>query len=61
VVGDSVTAADFVIAFTLDWGNESRLLDDCPVLLAYCKRMYAGSKAAPRISEALVAIQAAGV
>lgn len=59
-VGDGVTVADFVIAYTLDWGNELRLLDDCPVLLAYFKRMYARPKAAPRIFEALAAIRAAG-
>ena len=31
VAGDSVTVADFVMAYTLDWGNEAKLLDGCPV------------------------------
>ena len=53
VVGDSVTVADFVAAYTLDWGNENQLLDDCPQLLAYMKRMYARPNAPPRIAAAL--------
>ena len=56
VVGDSVTVADFVLAYTLDWGNEDRLLDDCPRLLAYMKRMYARPSAPLRIAEAFAAI-----
>ena len=56
VVGDSVTVADFVLAYTLDWGNEDKLLDDCPQLLAYMKRMYARPKAPARIAEAFAAI-----
>ena len=47
VVGDSVTVADFVAAYTLDWGNENQLLDDCPQLLACMKRMYARPNAPP--------------
>ena len=39
--GDSVSVADFVMAYTLGWGNEDKLLDGCPQLLAYLKRMYA--------------------
>jgi predicted membrane metal-binding protein len=31
VVGDRVTVADFLIAYTLDWANESQLLDGYPV------------------------------
>ena len=58
VVGDSVTVADFVMAYTLDWGNEVRLLDGCPELLAYVKRMYARPHAPPRIAEAFAAIAA---
>jgi glutathione S-transferase len=56
VVGDSATVADFVLAYTLDWGNEDRLLGDCPKLLAYMKRMYARPNAPPRIAEAFAAI-----
>lgn len=56
VVGDSATVADFVLAYTLDWGNEDKLLGDCPQLLAYMKRMYARPSAPPRIAEAFAAI-----
>ena len=57
VVGDSVTVADFVAAYTLDWGNENQLLDDCPQLLAYMKRMYARPNAPPRIAAAFATIK----
>jgi glutathione S-transferase len=56
VVGDSVTVADLVTAYTLDWGNEDKLLGDCPNLLAYMQRMYARPHAPPRIAEAFAAI-----
>jgi glutathione S-transferase len=56
VAGDSVSVADFVMAYTLDWGNEDKLLDGCPRLLAYMKRMYARPHAPPRIAEAFAAI-----
>jgi glutathione S-transferase len=56
VAGDSVSVADFVMAYTLDWGNEDKLLDGCPQLLAYMKRMYARPHAPPRIAEAFAAI-----
>ena len=56
LVGDAVTVADFVAAYTLDWANEDRLLDDCPQLLAYMERMYARPNAPQRIAEAFAAI-----
>jgi glutathione S-transferase len=56
VAGDNVSVADFVMAYTLDWGNEVKLLDGCPQLLAYMKRMYARPHAPPRIAEAFAAI-----
>lgn len=56
VVGDSVTVADFVMAYTLDWGNEDQLLNSFPQLLAYMKRMYTRPHAPPRIAEAFAAI-----
>ena len=56
VAGDSVTVADFVTAYTLDWANEYKLLDGGPQLLAYVKRMYARPHAPPRIAEAFAAI-----
>ena len=52
VVGQRVTVADFVVAYTLDWANEVELLGDCPNLVAYMNRMYARERAAPRIAEA---------
>jgi glutathione S-transferase len=58
VATDSVSVADFVMAYTLDWGNEDKLLDGCPRLLAYMKRMYARPHAPPRIAEAFAAISA---
>ena len=56
VAGDSVSVADFVTAYTLDWGNEAKLLAGCPQLLAYMERMYARPHAPPRIAEAFAAI-----
>jgi len=58
VATDCVSVADFVMAYTLDWGNENKLLDGCPQLLAYMKRMYARPHAPPRIAEAFAAISA---
>jgi glutathione S-transferase len=58
VATDNVSVADFVMAYTLDWGNEDKLLDGCPQLLAYMKRMYARPQAPPRIAEAFAAISA---
>jgi glutathione S-transferase len=57
VVGDDFTVADIVAAYTLDWANEVRLLDDCPNLLEYMARMYDRPNAAPRISEAFASIK----
>ena len=51
VAGDSLTVADFVLAYTLDWANEVRLLDRCPQLVAYMERMYARPKAPKRIAQ----------
>lgn len=56
LVGDRVSVGDFVTAYTLDWGNEVGLLDECPTLLAYMKRMYDRPKAALRIKDALASV-----
>jgi glutathione S-transferase len=53
VVGDHVTVADFVLAYTLDWANEIGLLGDCPNLRGYMERMYSRPRATPRISAAM--------
>ena len=57
VVGDTVTVADFVLAYTLDWGHEVGLLGDFPALEAYVERMYARPRAAMRIADAMASIQ----
>ena len=59
VVGDGVTVADLVLAYTLDWANEQHLLDGLPKLLAYMERMYARPKAPKRIAEAFASVSAA--
>lgn len=56
VVGDDVTVADFVLAYTLDWANEVKLLDRCPQLFAYMERMYARPKAPKRIAQLRAAL-----
>lgn len=56
-VGEDFTVVDIVAAYTLDWANEVGLLDDCPQLLEYLKRMYARQNAAPRIAAALASIK----
>jgi glutathione S-transferase len=57
LVGDSVTVADFVAAYTLDWANEVHLLDTLPHLRAYMEQMYARSKAPPRMAEAFASVR----
>ena len=56
VVGDRVSVADLVLAYTLDWADEQQLLDGFPQLLAYMQRMYARPKAPPRIAAAFASI-----
>ena len=56
IVGDKVSVADFVTAYTLDWANEDQLLDECPVLRAYMERMYDRPHAAPRIAAAFASL-----
>lgn len=58
VAGDSVTAADFVVAYTLDWAAEAKLLGECPILRSYVERMYARPRAPRRIAEYFRAIRA---
>lgn len=57
VVGDGVTVADLVLAYTLDWANEEGLLDGFPLLQAYMTRMYARPNAPPRIAVALASLR----
>jgi glutathione S-transferase len=58
IVGDTVTIADFVCAYTLDWANEVQLLDGCPQLLQYMERMYARPNAPFRITAAIASLNA---
>ena len=58
VVGDEVTVVDFVMAYTLDWANEARLLGEFPDLKAYLERMYPRQNAPPQIAKALASITA---
>lgn len=58
VVGDSVTIADFALAYTLDWANEVKLLDGFDHARAYLERMYQRPRAAPRIAAAFAALGA---
>jgi glutathione S-transferase len=58
MVGNTVTVADFVCAYTLDWANEVGLLDGCPQLLQYMERMYARPNAPLRIAAAIASISA---
>jgi glutathione S-transferase len=57
VVGDHVTVADFVLAYTLDWGDQAGLLEEFPRLLAYVERMYERPKAPMRIAEAFASLR----
>jgi glutathione S-transferase len=58
VVGDTVTVADFVMAYTLDWANEVHLLDAFPRLQAYMTKMYARPHAPQRIAVAFASVTA---
>ena len=59
VAGENVTVADFVTAYTLDWGNMAGLLGRFPGLVEYMERLYARPKAPLRIAAAFAAIEAA--
>lgn len=56
VVGEQVTVADFVLAYTLDWANEMQLLTVFPSSVTYMERMYKRPKAPKRIAVALASI-----
>src|SRR5258708_28093715 len=56
VVGDSMTVADFVLAYTLDWAQILGLLEDLPRLEGYMDRMYDRPRAPMRIKEAFASI-----
>jgi glutathione S-transferase len=56
VVGDVVSVADFVLAYTLDWAQLVGLLDGLPRLERYMERMYDRPRAPMRIKEAFASI-----
>ncbi|RCJ30305.1 glutathione S-transferase [Nostoc punctiforme NIES-2108] len=56
LVGEHVTVADFVLAYTLDWANEVQLLATFPTLVDYMERMYKRPKASGRIADALASL-----
>jgi len=47
-----------VLAYTLNWANEARLLGGFPQLEAYMARMYARPRAPPRIAQAFASVKA---
>jgi glutathione S-transferase len=53
IAGDRVSAADFVIAYTLDWADEARLPGECPALRNYLELMYDRDRAPRRIGDLL--------
>jgi len=59
IVGDSVTAADCVTAYVVDWADELQLIDGFARLRGYLEDMYARPTAPQRIAEAFKAIRAA--
>jgi glutathione S-transferase len=56
VAGTTVTVADFVLGYTLDWANLVKLLGDFPHLRGYLDRMYARPHAPMRIAKAFESI-----
>jgi glutathione S-transferase len=56
-VGGDVTVADLVMAYTLDWANEAKLLGDFPGQRRYVEHMYRRPHAAPRIATAFAALE----
>jgi glutathione S-transferase len=58
VVGDRLSVADCIAAFTLDWANESNMLGGAPNLRGYLEKMYARPTAPMTIKEGVAAIPA---
>ena len=57
VVGERLSVADFMAAYTLDWANEGKMLGDGPQLRAYVETMYARPTAPMTIKEGFAALQ----
>jgi glutathione S-transferase len=56
VVGDSVSVADFVLGYTLDWAGISGALDGFPSLQAYVARLYERPAAPMHIKDAWASV-----
>ena len=56
LLGDKVSVADFVMAYTLDWANEFQMLEGFPRLKDYMESMYTRPHAAPRIATAFAGL-----
>ncbi|VWD23201.1 glutathione S-transferase [Burkholderia lata] len=52
IVGDTLTVADCVTAYLIDWAGECNLIESFPQLSAYLERLYARPKAPQRIADA---------
>ncbi|VWB38481.1 glutathione S-transferase family protein [Burkholderia lata] len=52
IVGDTLTVADCVTAYLIDWAGECNLIESFPQLRAYLERLYARPKAPLRIADA---------
>jgi glutathione S-transferase len=57
IVGDTMTIADCVTAYLMDWANEYHLINEHPRLRTYLDKMYARPTAPLRIAEAFANIQ----
>lgn len=57
LVGDRLSVADFNAAYTLDWANEVKMLEEAPRLRAHLQAMYARPTAPPTIAKALAAME----
>jgi glutathione S-transferase len=57
LVGENVTVADFVAAYTLDVASMVHLLEALPNLRAYMERMYERPKAPQRIVQAFASLR----
>lgn len=53
IVGDRLSVADFNAAYTLDWANEQKMLEDAPRLRTFVKTMYDRPTAPPTIAQAM--------
>lgn len=53
IAGDRLSVADFNAAYTLDWANEQKMLEDAPRLRTFVKTMYDRPTAPPTIAQAM--------